>query len=57
MMKLAFPIFLAVAAGATAIGVDWGYHDSAELLAAGAVAVAARPTDVYDLMQAMMVRV
>jgi phosphoglycolate phosphatase len=50
-----FDIAMGVAAGATAIGVDWGYHDAAELLAAGAAAVAEHPSDVYDLMQATMV--
>jgi phosphoglycolate phosphatase len=34
-----FDMELAVNAGATAIGVDWGYHDGAELRAAGAVRV------------------
>jgi phosphoglycolate phosphatase len=51
-----FDVEMAVAAGAKAIGVDWGYHDGAELLAAGAIAVAKQPSDIYDLMQAMMVR-
>jgi phosphoglycolate phosphatase len=51
-----FDIEMAVAAGAKAIGVDWGYHDGAELLAAGAVAVAERPGDLYDLMQPMALR-
>jgi phosphoglycolate phosphatase len=51
-----FDVEMAVAAGAKAIGVDWGYHDGAELLAAGAVSVARQPSDIYDLMQAMMVR-
>ncbi len=31
-----FDMEMAVIAGVTAIGVDWGYHDSAELQAAGA---------------------
>ena len=51
-----FDVEMAVTAGAKAVGVDCGYHDGAELLAAGAVAVARRPSDIYDLMQAMMVR-
>jgi phosphoglycolate phosphatase len=51
-----FDVEMAVAAGAKAIGVDWGYHDAAELLAAGALAVAGQPSDIYDLMQATMVR-
>jgi phosphoglycolate phosphatase len=51
-----FDIEMAVAAGAKAIGVEWGYHDGAELLAAGAVAVAERPGDIYELMQSMALR-
>jgi phosphoglycolate phosphatase len=39
---------MAKAAGAHAIGVLWGYHDEAELLAAGADTIAARPADVLD---------
>jgi phosphoglycolate phosphatase len=42
----AFDIGMAVNAGATAIGAGWGYHEAAELLAAGAVAVADAPLDV-----------
>ncbi len=36
----AFDMEMAVAAGADAIGVDWGYHDAHELTAAGARHVA-----------------
>lgn len=36
-----FDIAMGVTAGVRAIGVDWGYHDAAELLEAGAVTVAA----------------
>lgn len=36
-----FDIGMGRAAGVRAIGVDWGYHDAAELLDAGAEAVAA----------------
>ena len=42
----AFDMGMAVNAGATAIGAGWGYHEAAELLAAGAVAVADTPLDV-----------
>ena len=35
-----FDITMGGNAGVRAIGVDWGYHDAAELLAAGAVGVA-----------------
>lgn len=41
-----FDMAMAVAAGASAIGAGWGYHDSVELIAAGAFAVAERPADV-----------
>jgi phosphoglycolate phosphatase len=51
-----FDMEMSVAAGATPIGVDWGYHDAAELLAAGAVGVAEHPAEVYGLVQAMTVR-
>lgn len=35
-----FDIAMGVSAGVRAIGVDWGYHDAAELLEAGAIGVA-----------------
>jgi phosphoglycolate phosphatase len=44
-----FDMAMGVAAGATSIGVGWGYHDAAELLAAGAAAVAERPADVIRM--------
>ena len=44
-----FDMAMGVAAGMTAIGAGWGYHDSAELLAAGARAVAEIPADVARL--------
>lgn len=44
-----FDMAMAVAAGATGIGAGWGYHDSAELLAAGAAAVADEPGQVAAL--------
>jgi phosphoglycolate phosphatase len=40
---------MGVAAGATAIGAAWGYHDSHELTAAGAKAVAEQPVEVSAL--------
>jgi phosphoglycolate phosphatase len=43
-----FDMAMAVAAGATAIGAGWGYHEPEELLAAGARAVAERPADVLQ---------
>lgn len=47
----AFDMGMAVNAGATAIGAGWGYHEAAELLAAGAVAVADAPLDVLAHLQ------
>lgn len=35
-----FDVAMAGAAGVAAVGVDWGYHDAADLIDAGAVAVA-----------------
>ena len=46
-----FDMAMAVAAGARGIGVDWGYHHSHELIAAGAVAVAERPLDIVGLVK------
>jgi len=46
-----FDMAMAVAGGATPIGVGWGYHDAQELIEAGAVAVAERPLDVRDLVR------
>jgi len=40
---------MAVAAGAAGIGAGWGYHDEAELIAAGAVAVANVPAEVMAI--------
>ena len=47
-----FDMLMAVGAGARAIGVDWGYHHAQELIHAGAFAVAERPADVLELMEA-----
>ena len=46
-----FDMAMALAAGARGIGAGWGYHDSDELLAAGAIAVAGRPADVLSLIR------
>ena len=46
-----FDMAMAVAAGAAGIGAGWGYHESAELLEAGAVAVAERPSNVLELIR------
>ena len=45
-----FDMAMAVAAGATGIGAGWGYHEAAELSAAGAAAIACRPLDVLQLV-------
>ena len=45
-----FDMQMAVNAGASGIGAGWGYHDSRELLDAGAVAVAGQPLDVIELI-------
>jgi phosphoglycolate phosphatase len=44
-----FDMAMAAAAGARGIGVAWGYHEPAELLEAGAVAIADTPADVLTL--------
>jgi phosphoglycolate phosphatase len=46
-----FDMAMARAAGATAIGAGWGYHDRQELIDAGAVGVAERPLDVLALIR------
>ena len=46
----AFDMGMAVAAGATGIGAGWGYHEAAELLEAGAAAVADAPLGVLGLL-------
>ena len=48
-----FDMAMGVAAGATSIGVAWGYHEPAELLAAGALGVANVPADVLRLIGAV----
>jgi phosphoglycolate phosphatase len=46
-----FDMAMAVNAGATGIGVGWGYHDADELIAAGAIGVAEQPRDVLALIR------
>jgi phosphoglycolate phosphatase len=46
----AYDIEMAVAAGTRAIGVAWGYHTPAELLAAGAEAVAETPEQLGEML-------
>ena len=45
-----FDMEMAVGAGAMAVGVDWGYHDSHELLAAGARTVLSEAHDLLPLI-------
>jgi phosphoglycolate phosphatase len=47
-----YDMAMAKAAGVTAIGVAWGYHDPVELSAAGADFVAQRPADVLEFRKA-----
>lgn len=47
-----YDMAMARAAGATAIGVTWGYHEAEELLAAGAHHIAAHPLDIFPLVKA-----
>ena len=44
----AFDMGMAANAGVRGIGAGWGYHEAAELLAAGAVAVAETPLEVLQ---------
>ncbi len=46
-----YDMMMAANAGAKAIGVAWGYHDDAELLAAGALGVAEHPRDIMRLIE------
>jgi phosphoglycolate phosphatase len=46
-----FDMAMAANAGAAGIGAGWGYHETAELLEAGAVAVADQPLDVLQLIR------
>lgn len=45
-----FDIGMGQAAGVRGIGVDWGYHDPAELLEAGAVGVAGSAAELMELL-------
>ena len=47
-----FDMAMARAAGVTAIGVAWGYHDAQELLAAGADFIAEQPSDIIEFVKA-----
>jgi phosphoglycolate phosphatase len=48
-----FDMAMARAAGVTAIGVAWGYHDAQELRAAGADHIATHPLEILDLARAL----
>lgn len=48
-----FDMEMARAAGATAIGVAWGYHPPEELLAAGAHAVLTQPGELIPRLQSL----
>lgn len=48
-----YDMAMARAAGATAIGVAWGYHSTAELEAAGAHYVAAQPADIIAFIRTL----
>ena len=45
-----FDVAMAVNAGVRAIGVDWGYHTTRELLEAGAEAVATSPAQLEEIL-------
>lgn len=49
----AFDMAMARNAGVRAIGVDWGYHERAELIAAGAHAVAGTVAELAELLHAV----
>ena len=48
-----YDMAMARAAGVTAIGVAWGYHEAGELRAAGAHHVADHPSDILELIKAL----
>jgi phosphoglycolate phosphatase len=48
-----FDIEMARSAGATAIGVDWGYHEVEELHASGAHAVLKHPSELIHCLQSL----
>ena len=45
-----FDMAMGVAANARALGVDWGYHEPDELIAAGAFAVVTHPDQMLEAM-------
>jgi phosphoglycolate phosphatase len=49
-----FDMAMGVAAGATALGVDWGYHEARELTAAGACRVLAHARELPAVLDALV---
>ena len=49
-----FDMVMARSAAARALGVAWGYHDPAELIRAGAQALADRPQDIPSILESMI---
>jgi phosphoglycolate phosphatase len=45
-----FDIAMGVAAGARSLGVDWGYHEPAELIAAGAYRIVSHASEIFDAL-------
>ena len=52
----AFDMGMAVNAGATAIGAGWGYHDTEQMMNAGAVGVADTPAEAMRFVPAIDMR-
>ena len=48
-----YDMAMAKAAGVTAIGVAWGYHEAKELEAAGADYIARTPADIAEIVKAL----
>jgi phosphoglycolate phosphatase len=48
-----YDMAMARAAGVTAIGVTWGYHEADELIAAGAHHIAAHPLEILAITEAI----
>jgi phosphoglycolate phosphatase len=46
----AYDMAMAVEAGVRAIGVSWGYHAAAELMAAGAEVVVNAPGELVEIL-------
>ncbi len=46
-----FDMAMGVAAGARSLGVDWGYHELDDLIAAGAYHVALHPNHIMEAVR------